>query len=132
MHTEGGLQVSCEPSSNDPLSAIHKRNPQIPAIFSQSLVMGLTWNLFGQDWTPHPGGRRCDILLRDGAGREMTVQVKGTGDRGFQELKAGDRTADWFVWVHFGDRFQTATGPIEVILVRELRSPWRVSPLGSP
>jgi hypothetical protein len=43
--------------------------------------------------------------------------VKSTGLNGFQELKAKDLLADTLVWIHFGDRFEEGSAPIQVAIL---------------
>ena len=52
----------------------------------------------------------------------MSIAVKSTGRRGFQEVKEKDLNADYFVWIHFGDWFSNVAGTIEVYILRSPRN----------
>ncbi len=92
--------------------------PPLPSVFSESIVIAATPTLFGATWTARFGGTLCDLVLRTGEDLdEKRVEVKATGRHAFQELKEKDLQADFLVWLRFGRRFETGSGPIEVAIL---------------
>jgi hypothetical protein len=98
--------------------AKHIKYPPLPAVFSESIVIAATSALFGPIWTTYFGGRLCDLLLESNDGlTQKRVEVKATGRHAFQELKDKDLQADFLVWLRFGRRFESGSGPIEVAVL---------------
>ncbi len=45
------------------------------------------------------------------------MEVKASGQHGFQELKAKDLRADVLIWIRFGRRYELGSGSIEVAVI---------------
>ncbi len=103
--------------------------PSVPAEFSESLTIHCTERFFGNGWKAKFGGRLCDVVLEK-AGERRTVEVKATGQTSFQELKAKDLSADFIVWIHFGERYINGSGKLQVYILRSpskyIRNPLRL------
>jgi hypothetical protein len=103
--------------------------PPLPSPFSESLVIQAAPRLFGAEWRASYGND-CDLLLQTDSGLRKRVEVKATGRRAFQELKAKDLKADFLVWVRFGRRYELGNGPIEISVLenpgRYIRQPCRL------
>jgi len=98
--------------------AAHIKYPPLPPVFSESIVIAAVPTFFGIGWTAGFGGRVCDVILRSNKdGAERRVEVKATGRHAVQELKAKDLRADFLVWIRFGPRFETGSGPIEAAVL---------------
>jgi len=93
--------------------------PPLPSIFSESIVIASVKHMFGPDWKARYGGKECDVLIENLTGEVKRIEVKATGENGFQEFKAKDLRADTLIWIRFGRWFQTGTGPIEIALLNQ-------------
>ncbi|MAF81165.1 hypothetical protein CL628_04095 [bacterium] len=50
--------------------------------------------------------RRADIIVtRDS--RELRIEVKATGNKGFQRFRKKDIAADYLLWIHFDSYFES-------------------------
>lgn len=78
--------------------------PSVPSAFSESLTIHCAERFFGNGWTGKFGGSTCDVILEK-VGEQRLVEVKATGQTNFQEFKLKDLTADFLVWVDFGNRY---------------------------
>ena len=82
--------------------------PKIPPILSESLVIHLIrekrllklTNIQSIEF----GGKECDILVKTNS-RNIKIEVKATGRSAFEYFGEKDITADFLIWVHFGDFF---------------------------
>jgi len=98
-------------------AARHIKFSQLPAVLAESFVIAGARRLFGADWKAAIGRPLSDVQLSDPTGRTRRVEVKSTGQHGFQELKRKDLLADALVWVHFGRRFHEGHGAIQVVIL---------------
>ena len=57
------------------------------------------------------GGREGDIFLQFPDG-ERHVEVKATGEHGFEDFSEKDITADWMIWIHFGTVLRKGSGDV--------------------
>jgi hypothetical protein len=94
----------------NPLGA-HIQLPKIPSILSESIVL----NWFRADCPIEElrgckfalGGRdSADILAEKPGLKSRSIEVKATGQAGFQNFMEKDIRADYIVWLHFGDYFE--------------------------
>lgn len=98
--------------------ARHIKFPSLPSAFSESIVIAATPALFGPGWRCGYGGNECDIILENvNGGLTKRVEVKASGQHGFQELKAKDLRADVLIWIRFGRRYELGSGSIEVAVI---------------
>jgi len=101
-------------------AARHVKFPPLPSVFSESIAIAATPLLFGPDWTGRYGGRLADVVVESSITRRtLKVEVKGTGQHAFQELKDKDLRADVLLWIRFGTRFELGSGPIEAAVIAD-------------
>jgi len=99
-------------------AAGHIKFPSLPSVFSESIAIAATPLLFGPGWRARYGGRTADVLVENtDTGHVLRVEVKATGRHAFQELKGKDLRADFLLWIRFGTRLESGSGPIEVALL---------------
>jgi hypothetical protein len=96
--------------------------PGVPAVFSESLVAHASGALFGVGAEGEFGGREADLRISRPGAPDLLVEVKASGHHAWQEIKVRDLERDVFVWVAFGHRYETGSGPIEVYLLAEPKS----------
>ena len=98
--------------------------PKIPAIFSESIIMHLIndskilseLRIISQ---AKFGGKKGDILIST-SGDELRLEVKATAKSAFEYFGEKDISANYLVWIHFGDYFTTRSGGlIDVYLINE-------------
>jgi hypothetical protein len=65
------------------------------------------------------GGRKCDISIKTNSGQQIKIEVKATGKSAFEYFGEKDISADYLVWVSFGDFFlNTTKNPVDVLVVK--------------
>lgn len=83
--------------------------PKIPSILSESIVIHLIKekNLLGLSEISSIdfGGRASDIIVEINHDKKIKVEVKATGKSEFEYFGEKDISADYLVWVNFGDFF---------------------------
>lgn len=92
--------------------------PAIPAILSESITAHLSPRLLGGTARAVYGGRVCDLIVDDGT-TKLRVEVKATGEGGFQEIKSKDLEADYLVWMDFGTRYSEGRTLIRIYVVSD-------------
>jgi hypothetical protein len=100
-------------------AARHIHRPGIPSIFSESLIAGAASAILGEDATAGFGGSAADLRVIRAGKPDLLVEVKASGKHGWQEIKERDLERDFFVWVAFGDRYESGEGPIDVFALPE-------------
>ena len=97
--------------------------PKIPTGLSESLAIHLLEdNRILKDVRADTfvfGGKKANILANAAVfAKSIKIEVKATGQSAFQYLGERDISADYLVWVHFGDYFVNAgNGFIEIFTV---------------
>ena len=91
--------------------------PSIPSILSESLVVHCVEFLFGSAWAGKLGKNVCDVIL-ERPSEQRTVEVKASGQTGFQEFKAKDLDADFLVWVDFGERYTEGSDKLSIYVLK--------------
>src|SRR3972149_2386372 len=103
--------------------------PSIPSDFSESLTIHCVNLFFGNGWTAQFGGSISDVQLCRNDERKI-VEVKATTQTGFQEFKLKDLSADFIVWIHFGNRYIDGVGNILIYVLHNpskyIRRPLRL------
>lgn len=103
--------------------------PSIPSDFSESLTIHCAKLFFGDGWAAQFGGSISDIQLCRNDERQ-NVEVKATTQTGFQEFKPKDLSADFIVWIHFGNRYINGAGSILIYVLHNpskyIRTPLRL------
>jgi hypothetical protein len=97
--------------------ASHIQNPKIPPIMSESAIINIRSKLFPGSIRARRGGDQGDILLEFPDGKQRRVEVKATGEQGYQKFSNKDVTADFLVWIHFGTSLQNGEGGVVMHLV---------------
>jgi hypothetical protein len=99
------------------------KNPQLPSSLTESLTIHLLKKkkflkeLKGYDFGF--GGRTADILATKGS-KQITIEVKATGEKAFQYFGDKDISADYIVWVHFADFFMgSGHNSIKLFIVKK-------------
>jgi hypothetical protein len=90
--------------------------PSVPSVFSESLTIHCAEFLFGSGWTAKLGEGVCDVIL-EWKDEQRTVEVKATGQTGFQEFKGKDLVADFLVWIDFGERYISGTDKLSIYIL---------------
>jgi hypothetical protein len=108
----------------DQLFARFIKGLQVPSIFSESLAFyllerGLLLPELRSCSFVH-GKKKADVIAYD-EGKEVHIEVKATGDKGFQRLGPKDLIADYLVWFQFDNFFKIneAGMPIQVWTVEK-------------
>ncbi len=83
--------------------------PKIPPIFSESMIMHLIndrkiLNELQTISKVEFGGKQGDVLVSSGQ-EQLRIEVKATAKSAFEYFGEKDITADYLIWVHFGDYF---------------------------
>ena len=91
--------------------AAHIQYPKTPPILTESAVVHLRERLFPGSLSARFGGREGDIFLQFPNG-ERHVEVKATGEHGFEDFSEKDVRADWMVWIHFGTVLRKGSGDV--------------------
>lgn len=105
--------------------------PRLPHQLSEGLVAYLATQLFGSmvvcRGKTNDGDSDLLLHLLDGC---LSVEVKGSGFRGWVQVTKKDLRAAYLVWVHFGERYENGgVGPIEIYVLAE---PGKVLKRGKP
>ncbi len=93
--------------------------PSVPAEFGESLTVHCVEGFFGKGWIARLGIKHneSDVIL-ERPGEQRTVEVKTTGQTSFQEFKPKDLSADFLVWMDFGDRYIKGGGKLDIYILR--------------
>jgi hypothetical protein len=123
-------------AKKNPLASYIK-NPQIPSQLTESLALHIlnrrivAKELDGFRFDRGRTRNDPDIIGTKGAA-ERSFEVKATAESAFQELKVKDMSADYIIWIHFGDFFSNASkNEIEIRILQEpsryFRKPQRIN-----
>lgn len=98
------------------------KNPQLPSALTESLTIHLLRKEkilpeltgFNFDF----GGQVADILASNGD-QHQKIEVKATAKSAFEYFGGRDITADYIVWVHFGNFFITPKNvPLKIFIIK--------------
>jgi hypothetical protein len=95
--------------------------PAIPSVLSESVVAHLAPRLFGASGSAIYGGRSSDLQVDVDGVTPLDIEVKATGEGGFQEIKQKDLLCDALVWVDFGRRYADGEGEAVIYVLRDPR-----------
>jgi hypothetical protein len=102
--------------------------PKLPSIFTESLIMRCGPVLFPDARDLRRGGAVADILFEAGT-HTKKVEIKATGQQAFQYFGPKDISADFLVWLAFGELFRNqAESPKSPIRTYLLAGPGQVFP----
>jgi hypothetical protein len=92
--------------------------PKIPKALSETIILDLIRDrvLLKEENISEAkfGGNTADILAKN-ASKELKIEVKGTGQKGFVQFGQKDITCDYLIWLHFNTFFlEKEDTPVEI------------------
>ena len=91
--------------------------PKLPSVFSESVILHCSSVLFPGARNLRRGGVSADILFESGK-RTKRVEIKATGQQAFQYFGQKDISADFLVWLAFGECFLSQVeSPIRIYVL---------------
>ena len=94
--------------------ARHIQYPKIPSILSESIVAAAISK--GHILCDEPinsvtfGGKQADLIARLRTGGQLKIEVKASGPNGFVSFGPKDYSADYLIWLLFGNIFVNGAG----------------------
>src|SRR6516162_839793 len=96
--------------------------PKIPTVLSESLAVyaitdGYVLVSAGPYTSIARGGREGDIIATRGDGRRLKIETKASGEEDFATFGKKDYSADFLLWLRFGNLLRESRfGKIEILI----------------